>query len=349
MAMTKIGPNEWRIRVSVRVPGKDYPVTKQETFRGTKTEAEGRKTDIIRFIRSGSYSKRSYDTFRDLLEDYKEKRNKTSAPDLSRIRKLDSDLGHVRIDNFADVFEEYLRQVRKTPTIRGTMPSHKTVNRLVQMVGAVFNLAVNLDRVESNPITKHRFPKAIEKPRDRYLDQEERERLLRAIREHRPHILPFVMYNLAVPCRKGELIHAKREQYNRFTNTVYVPDSKSGDPLFKPVPPHMVPYFKSIPQECPWLFYRHDRNGYHPLGDFRKAWAYCLKKAGIAHTTIHDLRHCSATDLYSAGNSERSIMDVAGWRTPMLSTYRHKDGLRSAQGIRFQSPSDYKATTIDYK
>jgi hypothetical protein len=36
-----------------------------------------------------------------------------------------------------------------------------------------------------------------------------------------------------------------------------------------------------------------------------------------------------------AGNSERAIMDIAGWKTPMLSTYYHKDSLRSAQTIRF--------------
>ena len=40
MALEKIGPNKWRIKFSVRVPGKDYPVSKQETFSGTKTDAE---------------------------------------------------------------------------------------------------------------------------------------------------------------------------------------------------------------------------------------------------------------------------------------------------------------------
>jgi hypothetical protein len=28
------------------------------------------------------------------------------------------------------------------------------------------------------------------------------------------------------------------------------------------------------------------------------------------------------------------IMDIAGWKTPMLSNYRHKDTLKSAQAIR---------------
>jgi len=48
---------------------------------------------------------------------------------------------------------------------------------------------------------------------------------------------------------------------------------------------------------------------------------------------IHDLRHISATDLYEAGIPERVIMDCAGWKTPMLSQYRHKDSLKSAKAI----------------
>ena len=48
---------------------------------------------------------------------------------------------------------------------------------------------------------------------------------------------------------------------------------------------------------------------------------------------VHDLRHVAASDLYAAGISEREIMDIAGWKTTMLSTYRHLDSLKSAQRI----------------
>jgi integrase len=48
---------------------------------------------------------------------------------------------------------------------------------------------------------------------------------------------------------------------------------------------------------------------------------------------MHDCRHIAATDLYIAGIPERQIMDIAGWKTTMLTTYRHADSLRSAQDI----------------
>jgi hypothetical protein len=42
------------------------------------------------------------------------------------------------------------------------------------------------------------------------------------------------------------------------------------------------------------------------------------------------------------GNSERAIMDIAGWKTPMLSTYWHKDSLRSAKTILFRGRCEDK-------
>lgn len=74
------------------------------------------------------------------------------------------------------------------------------------------------------------------------------------------------------------------------------------------------------------------------LGTLQKPWAYCLKKAELTNVPIHYLRHISASDLYHAGNPERMIMDIAGWKTPMLSTYRHKDSFKSAQSIQFSKP-----------
>jgi integrase len=343
----KIGANLWQIKLSIRVAGKDYPVSKQERFTGTKLEAEARKSELIKAIRdTGSAKSSLISTFGEALQIYAHKKGKESPPDLSRIAKLNADLGQVPIEDFTDKFERYLEVIRITHTCRGKLPSSATINRIIEIAKAVFNLLVALGYVEKNPITNQRFPKTKQKPRDRYLEPDERLRLLNAIQTHRPYLLPFIEFNLAVPCRKGELINLKREAYSAFTNTIYVPDSKTGEPIHKPVPDATRRYIQSIPAACPWLFYRQEKDGsFHPLGDFRRAWRYCLKKAGVMHATIHDLRHVAATDLYANGNSERMIMDIAGWKTTMLSTYRHKNSLRSAQDIRFSPPPSENASS----
>lgn len=351
MAIKKKGTNRWQVFVSVRIPGRKEPVRRQVTINGTKADAQIRKASLIDEIRNGSQrSLKSNVTeiFSDAVEIFIEKRGPFSKSHEQKINYLKKELGDTSMDVLPDAFENWLRILKNTPTIYGKPRSSASMNRYVEIVRAVHGLLVELGTLDSNPITKARFPKGKEKPRDRYLSHDERIRLLNAIRENRPYILPIVQYMLLVPCRKSELTSARREQYNAFDATIYIPDSKADIPIYKPVPDEMRRYFDSIPTECPWLFYRQDKDGsFHALGTLQKPWAFCLKKAGLLNVRIHDLRHISATDLYEAGNPERVIMDICGWKTPMLSTYRHKDSYRSAKAIRFsRHNADTKSTQL---
>lgn len=342
MALEKIGPNQWRIKVCVRVAGKPFPVQKQERYEGTKTEAEARRVEIIKKLRDGAPAgSLTHQTIKNLSEAialFAEKRGPFSASHERKIRYLMQEIGHVELIMVPERFEAWLRVLRGTKARFRQTRSNASLNRYVEIVRAVFGLLTELEVISKNPITKARFPKLEEKPRDRYLNHEERLRLFNAIQQYRPYILPIVEYMSLVPCRKSELITARREQYNQFTKTIYIPDSKADIPIYKPVPDSMVEYFRSIPADCPWLFYWQDEKGaYRQLGTLQKPWTFCLKMAGLLNVRIHDLRHIAASDLYEAGNPERQIMDIAGWKTPMLSNYRHKDGLKSAQAIRFSA------------
>jgi integrase len=339
-----IGENEWRVVARVRANGKI--VQRRQTLTGTKEKARELLAEMKRGIRAGNSADCSLtplQNFDDVLSIYREKRNKVLAPDVSRLDRLSADLGKVPLNAFPDRFEAYMRLFKNTPLVKyaktekkGRLPSNATANRIIECVRAAFNLALALKLLKENPITKARFPKAKESPRDRYLNEDERTRLLNVIEAQRPYLLPFVRYSLLVPTRKSELTGLKREAYNAFTNTVYVPKSKAGIPIHKPVPEEMKEYFQGVPAACPWLFYRQDKKGgFHPLGDCKKAFQSCVKAAGLQNVRVHDLRHVAASDLCAFGNSERAIMDIAGWKTPMLSTYWHKDSLKSAQNIQF--------------
>ena len=148
-----------------------------------------------------------------------------------------------------------------------------------------------------------------------------------------------------LPCRISELTEARKDQYNSFNGTLYFPDSKAGIPIYRPVL-EMKDYFDSIPSGCPWLFFWIDHKGnFRKFNNIRKPFQYCVKKAGLTDVRIHDLRHCAATDLYAQGIPEREIMDLAGWKTPMLSTYRHKNSMRTAQSLQ----EKFKPETLKLK
>ncbi len=340
MSLKKLGPAKWRVMVSVRDKNKGYPISKQVTVVGSRSEAVLAEADILAKLRAqvSSLKTVSVSTFGDAITLYRERLHATGKESHSHMRSVDyiqREFGHIPLVELPDRFESYLRVMMASQTRFGKKHTGAMSNRLIVVVKAVFNRLVDLELIDRNPITKVRFPMLKLRARDNYLSPEERLRLYSAIQETRPEFLPLVMYMMVVPCRVSELTTARREQYSPINNTIYIPDSKTGVPMYKPVPEEMRGYFISIPDDCPWLFYKTVNGKYEPWHSYRNAWDAVLRKAGIAKLHVHDLRHISATDLLTAGNPERVIMEIAGWNSPMLSTYYHKNSLVAAQTIRF--------------
>ena len=342
MAPKNLGTNKWRIKVSVLDKKKGYPVGKQETFKGTRAEATIREAELLKELkaRCSLTKQQQASTFKDLLAIYRQKieaRGRCSRGYGQIIDYVCRRLGHLRIENFADNFAVYCQTLANTPTIRGKSLTPGSINMYKAIARAAFQHAVNLEMLPKNPITQGKFPIAKVKPRDRVLTDEEWQRLINAIREHRSYILPIVEYMSMVPCRKSELVSAKREQYDPIEKNIYIPDSKAGIPIYKPVPEKMLDYFTNIPADCPWLFYEEITQGkYRPLTHLWNSWLYCCQKAGIENYRIHDIRHWAVTKLLIAGNTERDVASVAGWKdTTMIKVYYLSDGLRSARSIKF--------------
>ena len=253
------------------------------------------------------------------------------------VELADRELGHLRIESFVDNFAVYCQTLANSLTVRGTPYTPTSINRLKAIVRAAFQHAVNLEILSRNPITQIKFPTFKEKPRDRVLTDEEWQRLINTIREHKPQILPIIKFMAMVPCRTMELVGAKRKHYDLSSRTIYIPDSKAMIPIYKPVPEDLYDYFDSLPQDCPYLFYYKNYKGEcRPLThNLRNAWRYCCKKAGISNYRIHDLRHLAITKLIMAGNTDQDIADIAGWTsTAMFKVYYRKDSFRSAKRIR---------------
>ena len=115
----------------------------------------------------------------------------------------------------------------------------------------------------------------------------------------------------------------------------------SGAGIWKPIPPDMREYFRSIPAGCKYVFYRQDKKGnFHKLGEFKNAWISCLEKAGITNFRFHDTRHCSASALIDNGTPEQIVMSVAGWKTNMLRVYYHREPKRTLDMVCFSRKCD---------
>ncbi len=343
MGISKIGPNLFFIKARVKSPGDDR--RRQERFRGNYSQAQDRYLEIKRELRG---EKRPARTFGDLLEAYKESRGGVPESQSYVYKTLFKDLASKDIEGLDDTLKHYAALMRMMPTpSTGKKLSGGSVNRYRAMVAATLNLAVALGVLPKSPLSAAVWPKAKETPRDRFLDHMEVQRLLNVLEARARHLLPMVRFALRVPCRKAELVNMKRADLDLFHNAIRVHNgtTKNEDGTWKPIPPELVEYFRTLPPETDFLFFRREAGKCLPLGDFHKTWQTCLKLAGIKDFRFHDTRHIAATTLVDNGTPERAVMDIAGWRTNMLSTY-YKSSSKKALGlVRFSPGSGNEGTT----
>lgn len=345
--ITRISQREWFLDVRVSRNGQEQ--RKRETFFGTHPQAEERFLQLKRELREGRpMPSRGLKTFGEVLEKYRERRISAGGLDKTRFTCLFRDLGSVLIPHLADRLEVYVGRLKMeaSPHTKRSR-SNATVNRYVTMARAAFNHALAMGWVEKNPVTKARFPKQKEIPRDQVLDRATRDTLLAVVSTKAPHLSPILRFSLQVPCRKSELVNMRKEDLDLEHRAIRVRNgtTKNDVGTWKPIPPDMVDYFRLIPPECPWLFYRVRKGRFLPLGDFKKAWGRCKALAGITDFRFHDTRHISASELLDNGTPEQIVLEVAGWRTNMLRTYYHRAGKKSLSLVRFSEGDGRKTDT----
>jgi hypothetical protein len=145
MALKKIGTNKWRINVSWMDKAKGYPVGKQATFTGTRSEATIKEAELLKELKaqcSLTTSSPYASTFKDLVELYKENaklRGRCSYGTVAMYNLLSRELGHLRIENFADHFEKFMQNIQNSISPRGKLRCPSTINRYIATVKAALH------------------------------------------------------------------------------------------------------------------------------------------------------------------------------------------------------------------
>lgn len=349
---TKTG--KYCIVARVRIGGKI--ISKQDTLSCTREQAKARHEQLKAEIRSGAPENRSLidsrkiSTFGELLSLYKDYLSKCGKLSISHEKKIDrikTELGMCPLNSFVDRFEAWLEIERHIvrnkhgEAIPGRKASPAKVNRTIEIVKAAFNVGLKLKVVKTNPIDKIRFPKVKQIAKDAYLSPEQIDSLLGIVESERPHILSIVKFALQVPCRKNELVNAKIGDLDLINNVIRIRngESKNDEGNYKPIPPNMLSYFRNLPKDTEYLFFRRDEDGIcRPLGNFRRAYKYCLKKAKITGITFHSTRHISATNMIDRGTPEQVVLTVANWKTNMLRDYYHREPKKALGLIQWETP-----------
>jgi integrase len=224
------------------------------------------------------------------------------------------------VDITADDIELYLRdRLRTTVRIRTALGYRQmgvlkptTVHQELRVLRRMLNVAVRKKLLQSNPCWGVEFPVAVRGLfRPHYVTWSEQRRIESQASAHLRNIVQ-IMTETGLRVYK-ELTPMKKDQVDLVNATVWIPDSKTPNGIAEiPLTPLAVEAFKSqmrISGTGPFLF-PSDKNpsGHHK--NLKTAWRKTLKRAGVPHFRIYDLRSTYATRLSAGGVADEWVTQL---------------------------------------
>ena len=233
-----------------------------------------------------------------------------------------------------------------------------TINRCTASLRAVLSKALEWDALERHPLEKLKRLRVDNSPNIRYLDADEENSLLEALRTrderikeerdrgnrfrakrgYRPlpslrplkyvdHIEPMVLVSLKTGLRRGELFDLLWADVDFNTNTITIRAaiSKSNRTRHVPLSPTALETLKTWKKQQPDAFpsmrvFANSKG--ERFDNTNKAWRGILKDAGITAFRWHDMQHDFASKLVMKGVPLNTVRELCG-HTDMNTTLRY--------------------------
>lgn len=220
-----------------------------------------------------------------------------------------------------------------TPTGRPVAPS--TRRRYLSTLSAALAWCVDSELVDTNPARgAARKGKDVEPPgRVRYLTDDERRALLAACAASRdPRLLPLVKLALLTGMRQGELLALRWSDVDLSRGLASLPRAKAGARAVALSPP-AVEILRELHAKrvLGWgKVFAAPPSGraYFSRYHFEQA----VTAAGLEDFHFHDLRHCFASALLTAGGTLPELAAALGHRTlAMVARYAHLEKAHAAE------------------
>ena len=189
-------------------------------------------------------------------------------------------------------------------------------NRLIALVRAMFNCAI--DELKTfkgdNPAARVKLFK--EKPRERFLSPEELMRVNDALLAEPEPWRSYFPLVLLTGTQRMELLTAKWENVDLAARTLKLTETKNGRSLLLPLPIAAVAILEALPSRgaSEWLFPSYGKTGH--VTEPKTAWDRIRERAKVPDVRIHDLRRTLGSWLAGAGFSLPMIGRALGHQSP---------------------------------
>lgn len=344
------GKTKEKTTYQVQVRLKGFPQQSASFDRLSDAKRWGQQTEAA--IKEGRYFKTTEakrHTLADLIDRYIEtvlvpKKPKAVPMQKPQLLWWKDEIGvYALADVTPALIVEFRDKLSTLPTHQSEVMSPATVNRHLAALSHAFSIAVNeWGWIESNPVAK--VKKLTEsRGRVRFLDDEERARLLKACEEsHTKTLYTVVMLALSTGMRKSEILNLywrepKQPPTDRNGNMaawgvvhleqrkIILHDTKNGERRSIPLSANTLTLMKEhnkIRRLNSDLVFP-GKNG-KQSADIRDAWESALERAEIDNFKFHDLRHTAASYLAMNGASLAEIAEILGHKTlQMVKRYAH--------------------------
>jgi integrase len=329
-----------RYRVQVRVRG--FP-TVSETFErktdakrwAAKTENEIRDRKYFRSLEAQRH------TLKDAIQRYLKlpsiKSRKSYKDKRTQLGWWEREIGdYLLIDVTPSVIAEKRDKLLNEKTRRNLTRAPASVNRFLAVLSHMFTVAVKewgwLDFNPVQNVSKPREPRG----RDRYLTDDERERLVKACRESKSkYLYPVVMLALTTGMRRSEVLNLKWQDISLPNKRITLRETKNREIRSVPLVGEAEILLKDLSKirriDTDLVFPTEE--GDKPF-DLKTPWAHALKRAKIEDFRFHDLRHSCASYLAMSGATLAEIAAVLGHKTlAMVKRYSHLSETHTAEVV----------------
>lgn len=312
-----------------------FPTRTQATKWGQKMEAE---------VRGGRYFGREETkerTFAEFIDRYIEKEltknPETYKKQLTLLAWWKLHLGryflcHITPSMIAELRDRLM--VEKTRF--GTPRTPSTANRYLAALSRAFTICLKeWGWIKENPVLKISRPKE-NKPRERYLDEEEIERLLQSCQNSKsPYLHAIVVFALGTGARKGEILGLKWEDVDFKRSSAIFRVTKNGETRAVYLSEQVVSCLrKQLDRRLvisEYVFPSVD--GKRPA-DIKTAWENVVKEVGFKDVCFHSLRHTAASHLAMGGVTTLEIAAILGHKSlSMVKRYSHLSTASTAQSL----------------
>lgn len=208
-----------------------------------------------------------------------------------------------------------------------------TVNRYLEVLSKMFNMAIDNDWITKNPIKKNtKFP--VKNYQVRYLKEDEEKRIFEACPDY---FKPILIVALNTGLRKGNIQTLKWSNILLDFRLLELTDNKGNKHIKMYINDTLYELFSNLPKvDEEYVFINPRSHRIYSNECFRDTWNAIREKAGVGDFRFHDFRHTVGTRMAERGVPVPVIKDVLAHsdiRTTMRYVHSVPNQLKSAMEV----------------